>query len=70
MHLGMLPTRVQPTLYLLVCMLRCIFRFVLVCLETYMFVSVVLIPVRNTESNRKKIFFWFRETNRNTTETD
>ncbi len=37
-------------------LLRCIFRFVSVCFETCMFVSVVSIHVRNTETNRKNIF--------------
>ncbi len=37
-------------------LLRCIFRFVSVCFETCMFVSVVSIHVRNTETNRKKYF--------------
>jgi hypothetical protein len=40
-------------------LLRCIFRFVSVCFETCMFVSVVSIHVRNTETNRKKYFFGF-----------
>jgi hypothetical protein len=40
-------------------LLRCIFRFVSVCFETCMFVSVVSIHVRNTEINRKKYFFGF-----------
>ncbi len=37
--------------------------------ETILFVSVVSIQVRNTETNRK-FFFWFHETNRNKRETD
>ncbi len=45
------------------------FRFVSVCFEKILFVSVVSIPVRNTETNRKKVF-WFRETNQKITETD
>ncbi len=45
------------------------FLFVSVFFETGLFVSVVSIRVRNTETNRK-IIFWFHETNRKTTETD
>jgi hypothetical protein len=45
------------------------FRFVSVCFENILFVSVVLILVPNTKTNRKNVF-WFRETNRKTTETD
>ncbi len=37
-------------------LLRCIFKFVSVCFETCMFVSVVSIHVRNTETSRKKYF--------------
>jgi hypothetical protein len=35
------------------------FWFVSVCFEKILFVSVVSIPVRNTETNRKKMFFGF-----------
>jgi hypothetical protein len=48
----------------------CLVPFVFsVCFETNLFVSVVSKRVRNTETNRK-IIFWFRETNRKSTETD
>jgi hypothetical protein len=46
-----------------------LFLIVSVRFETVLFVSVVSIKVRNTETNRK-IFFWFHETNRNKRETD
>ncbi len=45
------------------------FLIVSVRLETVLFVSVVSIKVRNTETNRN-FFFWFQETNRNKRETD
>jgi hypothetical protein len=45
------------------------FRLVSVRFETVLFVSVVSIKVRNTETNRKKNF-WFHKTNRNKRETD
>ncbi len=49
------------------------FMVVSVCFETVLFVSVVSIKVRNTETKRNKpkqtdiVCFWFHETNRNTT---
>ncbi len=49
------------------------FWFVSVCFNKVLFVSVVSIPVRNTETNRnkpKQMYFCFCETNRKTTETD
>ena len=45
------------------------FWFVSVCFEKILFVSVVSIPVRNTETNPDN-FWGLRETNRKTTETD
>ncbi len=45
------------------------FLFVLVCFDKILFVSVVSIPVQNTETNPKNVF-WFCKTNRKTTETD
>ncbi len=47
-------------------MVRISFRLVKECL----FVSVVSVNFRNTETNRKSQFFGFHETNRKTTETD
>ncbi len=44
-------------------------RIVSVCYETDLFVSVVSIKIRNTETNRN-ILFLFHETNRNKRETD
>ncbi len=46
-----------------------LFRLVSFCFDTGLFVSVVSVKVRITKTNRK-IFFWFRQTNRKTTKTE
>jgi hypothetical protein len=56
-------TYVKQTIYFI--------AFFSVCFETDLFVSVVSILIRNTETPKQteKIIYWFCETNRKTTET-